>query len=149
MARPPPTRKQDTPLRRALQVSRALRAQTTPKSLERMAARVCKLENPPKRFRLGVNTKAQGSTLRLRLRSQSRCCSIIEQQHSKAQRGFASPTPPTWKDLPNSTHCLSRLPWKPSTPHLQTTDPLCFQRHQPSTTGGSSWHHVRHPGGNQ
>lgn len=93
MARPPPTRKQDTPLRRALQVSRALRAQTTPKSLERMAARVCKLENPPKRFRLGVNTKAQGSTLRLRLRPQSRCCSIIEQHSTPKPRQDSLPLP--------------------------------------------------------
>lgn len=148
MARPPPTRKQDTPLRRALQVSRALRAQTTPKSRERMAARVCKLENPPNPS--GSQYQSPGKHTTPEAPSPEPVLLYHRAtQHSKAQRGFASPTPPTWKDLPNSTHCLSRLPWKPSTPHLQTTDPLCFQRHQPSTTGGSSWHHVKHPGGNQ
>lgn len=56
---------------------------------------------------------------------------------------------PTWKDLTSSTCCLSRLPWKPSTLQLQTTDPLCFQKHQSSSTGGSSWHRVRRPGSHQ
>lgn len=105
MARPPQTRKQDTPLRRALQVSRALRAQTTPKSLERMAARVCKLENPlnPSGSQYqspGKHTTPEASSPEPVLLYHRAT------QHSKAQTGFASPTPPTWKDLPNSAHCL-------------------------------------------
>lgn len=59
---PPPTLKKRYSFEKSSAGLQSTQSQTT-SSLETMVERVCKLENPPKSFRLGVNTKAQGNTM--------------------------------------------------------------------------------------